>query len=206
MGWLDRIRSRGPGGKKADEPEDKASPAVARSSPGLAALFQSLDAEAEHSILDLGHASSRQLEILGRYGRWIRFAGLVPKPPQGEALRETLAAIPANDDPYDIVLGWDVLDRLGPEDRAALIQRLDELTGPGARLYVTVDASGSATLQPTRSTLLGQDRVEQEPVGPPEPAKPQLLPAQAEKLFLPFAVTHAFFLRVGQREYVAVKK
>jgi hypothetical protein len=172
----------------------------------LAALFGTMKAERAHSILDLGEASRRHLAVLSPYARQIRFAGLVPTPPAGDVLRVALERLPPNaDHPYDIVLAWDVLDRLGPPDRKALLDRVAELTAPKARLYASVDTSGAETVQPVRWTLVSVERISQAPVGAPERAKPVLLPAQAERMLDPFKVTHAFSLRVGAREYVAAR-
>jgi len=86
-----------------------------------------------------------------------------------------------------------------------VIARLAEITAPDARLYIVVDASGESMTQPQRYTLLDVDRITQRAVGRPEPAQRQLLPAQVERLLAPFEVVHAFTLRLGLREYVAVK-
>jgi hypothetical protein len=131
----------------------------------------------------------------------------VPLPPSGEALAAALAGLLRNvETPYDVVVAWDVLDRLAPADREALLGRIVEATAPGARLYASVDVSGAEVAQPVRSTLVSVDRVRQVTVGPPGSAKPQLLPAQAERLLSPFEVDQAFSLRVGVREYVATKR
>lgn len=208
MSWLDRLRTRPTEAtERGGEPEEEETPAFERASPGLAALFGVMKPERGHSILDLGDANRRHLDVLSPYARQIRFAGLVPTPPAGDALRVALERLPPNADyPYDVVLLWDVLDRLAPSDREALLERLAELTGAGARLYASVDTSGADTIQPVRWTLVSIDRISQEPVGSPERAKPVLLPAQAERMLEPFKVTHAFSLRVGAREYVAARE
>jgi hypothetical protein len=207
MGWLDRIRTRSEQALDPDEPEGDAPASVERTSPGLAALFAGMKADGRHSILDLGDANNQQLRILGPYARQIRFVGLVPLPPSGEALAAALAGLLRNvETPFDVVVAWDVLDRLAPADREALLGRIVEATAPGARLYASVDVSGAEVAQPVRSTLVSVDRVRQVTVGPPGSAKPQLLPAQAERLLSPFEVDQAFSLRVGVREYVATKR
>lgn len=157
-------------------------------------------------MLDLGPAVEGHLRVFSPFARQIRFAGLLPDPPQGPDWNAALEALPAHPShPYDVVLAWDLLDRLRPEERPALIRRLDELTGPGARLYAAVDASEGSTIHPLRFSLVGTERLLQQAVGPPEKAPPRLLPAQVERLLLPFEVIHAFTVRMGYREYVAVK-
>jgi hypothetical protein len=179
---------------------------VERASPGLAALFAALSQDGRHSVLDLGSATGRSLRLLGRFARQIRFMGLIPESSGGDSLVSALRALPPNPDrPYDVVLAWDVLDRIDPEDRSPVVARLVELTAPGARLYVVVHSDEALARRPVRLRLVDLDRVSQEPAGPPELAHPQLLPAQLERLLAPFEVVNAFMLRVGVREYVALK-
>lgn len=158
-------------------------------------------------MLDFGTATEAHLRLYSGYARQIRFAGLVPTPPHGEGFSRALDRMPPNRaEPYDMVLAWDILDRLIPEERPILIERLAQLTAPGARLYTVVRASGEATLRPTRFMLVDLDRVAQEVVGPPEAAGHELLPAEVERALAPFRVSHAFTLRAGWREYVAMKR
>jgi hypothetical protein len=180
---------------------------VERASPGIAALFGALTSDGSHSILDLGFAGARHLRLLGRFARRIRFAGLVPHPPGGEALRAALHALPPNPkQPYDVVLAWDILDRVDPADRPTVVECLARVTGPAARLYAVVDTTDASTTRPTRSSLVGLDRISMQPVGPPAPARPPILPAPLERLLAPFEVAQAFTLRTGHREYVTIKR
>lgn len=177
-----------------------------RAAPGIASFFSGLREDGNHAVLDLGPAAEAHLRIYGAFAHQIRFAELVPRTPRGAALTSALQALPPNPHhPYDLVLGWNILDRLGPEERLLLVERLDALTAPGARLYIVVDASGDRLVQPLHFKLLTTDRVAQRAVGPLEPTQGQLLPAQVERLLAPFEVLHAFTLRLGLREYVAVK-
>jgi hypothetical protein len=105
-----------------------------------------------------------------------------------------------------VVLAWNLLDRIWPEERRSLVERLAELTAPRARLYAVVDASGAPTSQLHRFTLLDVERLQEEAVGPAVRAHAPLLPAQVEKLLEPFDVVRAFTLRTGMREYMAVKR
>ena len=104
------------------------------------------------------------------------------------------------------MLAWNLLDHLAPEERPPLVDRLTQLTAPGARLYVVVDGSREPNTRPLRFTLLDADRVCQQAVGPPHPAQPQLLPAEVERLLAPFRVVRAFTLRLGLREYLAIRR
>jgi hypothetical protein len=207
VGWLERIQRLGPSESTDGATDESPPPPLERSSPGLAALFEPLSEDGLHSVLDLGHAGQRHLGLLSRYAQRIRFAGLIPKSADDEEWTAALRSVPPNvDHPYDVVLAWDLVDRLEPEERPQVMQRLAEVTAPGARLYTVVDTSGAATTRPLRFTLVDLGRVSQQAVGPPEPTKGQLLPAQVERVLAPFQVQHAFTLRTGLREYVAVKR
>jgi len=207
VSWLERMRSRPAADPESPKPDASGSAPVERASPGLSALFDRLKDDGRHSMLDLGVASNRHLKLFGRYARQIRFAGLVPWPPRGEALTKALETLPPNtEQPYDVVLAWDIFDRLEPDERSALVGRLAELTAPGARMYAVVDSSGAATTRPLELIAADVDRISQRAIGPSEPARPQLLPAHVERLLAPFEVVHAYSLRIGLREYVAQKE
>jgi hypothetical protein len=181
--------------------------ATERAAPGIAALFDGLSEDGSHAVLDLGPAVESHLRLFSGYARRIRFAGLLPMQRRDGEWKGALRSLtPHPQQPYDLVIAWDLLDRLSPEARPSLIRRLAEITGPEARLYMVADASEEPTAQPFRFALRDTDRVSQWPVGSPEPAPRRLLPAQVERLLMPFEVVHAFTLRSGLREYVAVKR
>jgi hypothetical protein len=205
VSWLDRTRGDRSAGDKEDDQDPDDAP-VARKSPGLARLFEGLHDDGRHSVLDLGPADGRQLRLLGRFGRQLRFAGLVPREKDDTEWLESVRRLPAHPrHPYDVVLLWDLLDRLPAEDRRPVMERLAKITAPDARLYTVVDASSAATVRPRLFRMVDLDRVTQVATGPPEPAGKPLLPAHVERALKPFQVIHAFTLRGGLREYVAKK-
>jgi hypothetical protein len=157
-------------------------------------------------VLDLGQASDSSLKLYSRFARKVRFADLLAAATEG-GWAKALNDLPAPDERlYDLVLAWDIMDRISPEERRRLMTRLTELCASGARLFLGVDASGSPMSQPLRYSLLDVDRLRCEPTGPARPAKPSLLPAQVEKVLEPFQVMRAFTLKGGLREYVAIRR
>ena len=177
-----------------------------RGTPGIAALFSGLSEDGSHSVLDLGCAAEANLGLYARYSRRIRIADLLTDPPHGAALAPALEVLEhPPDHPYDCVLAWDVFDRLAPDERPLLVERLVHLTAPRARLYLLVDASGKPTTRPLHFSLISLERVRQRPFGSSAPAQPQILPAEVKRMLKPFKVSQAFALRQGLREYVAVK-
>jgi hypothetical protein len=175
-------------------------------SPGLAALFGGLTEDGGHCVLDLGPGSGAHLGVLRAFATQVRFADILPDGTVGETWDEALRTLPPHPfRPYDVVLAWDVLDRLEAERRAALVIRLDALTGPRARLHAVAGAEGPHPRQAVRFVLLGRDRIREEDAGVmTRPIQP-LLPAQMTRVLEPFEVVSAFTLRNGSREYVAKK-
>jgi hypothetical protein len=177
--------------------------------PGVAALLEGASEGRSRAVLDLGTATDTSLRAYGRFARWIRFADLLgdanwPRPDGSTAdVFETMLVQP--DHPYDLVFAWDVLDRLFPEQRPRLLQRLAEITAPDARLHAIVRSSQETLTFPLRFTLLEVGRIRYEPAGTFALPGPRLLPAEVAKVLAPFRVAHAFTLKSGLREYVAVR-
>jgi hypothetical protein len=179
---------------------------VERASPGIAALLSGVAPDGSHAVLDLGQAAESSLRLYSKYARKVRFADLLAAATEG-GWPKALSDLPTQDDhPYNLVLAWDVLERISPEERRRLMARLTQVSSSDARMFVGVDASGSPMSQPLRYTLLDVDRLRCEPTGPARPARPPILPAEVEKVLAPFQVMRAFTLKGNLREYVAIRR
>lgn len=176
--------------------------------PGVAALLDGVSEDRSHSILDLGPAADPNLRLYSRFARWVRFADVLGEggwERSGGPAAGLLRSMPAQPDhPYDLVFVWDIVDRLFPEDRGHLVRRLAEITAPKARLHLVV-RSEDTTARPLRFTLLDVNRIRFEPLSSAPLPRPRLLPADVTKALAPFQVLHAFTLRSGMREYVAMR-
>lgn len=177
--------------------------------PGLAALLQGVSEDRSHAALDLGPATDASLRLYSRFARWIQFADLLGEAwPQargsGPELLKTVLPQPGR--LYDLVFAWDILDRLFPDDRPHLVEWLADSTAPDARLHAVVRASEHAIMTPVRFTLLDVDRIRYESTGTARLPPSRLLPADVAKALAPFQVVHAFTLKTGFREYVAVRR
>lgn len=191
------------------EGEPEASEAVETAAPGVAALFQGVNQDGSHSVLDLGPGSPASMKLYGTFARHIRFADL-PGYVTSHRGRGSIAGMmqgvpPQPDNPYDLIFAWDVLDQLYTEYHAPLVERLAEVSSPTARLHVVVRASEEDATRPLRFMLHQTDRMRYEPTGPDLPARKRLLPAYINQLLLPFRVLHGFTLKGGLREYVAAR-
>jgi len=189
------------------EPQETAPGPVERSTPGIAALLEGVAQDRSHAVLDLGPATESSLGVYSRFAQRIRFADLLAGAGSSGVCATALRAVPLQPErPYDLVFAWDLLDRLFPEERKRLMTRLAELSSADARLHLMTESSGKPTTQPLRFSLVDVDRMRYEPAGPARPARPELLPAEVERLLVPFEVVRAFTLKVGLREYVAVRR
>ncbi len=177
--------------------------------PGVAALLDGVREDRSHSVLDLSQAVDRNLRLYARFARWVRFADLLGEEGwarSGGSAAALAQALPEQPDhAYDLVLAWDVIDRLFPEDRLRLVRRLAEVSAPRARLHLVV-RSEEAVSRALRFTLLDTNRIRYEPLPTPAVPRPRLLPADVTKALAPFHVLHAYTLRSGMREYVATRE
>jgi len=195
-----------------DRPAAEALPARTEgAAPGVAALLDGVSEDRSHAVLDLGPASDLSLRVYSRFARWIRFADLLgeawwPQAQESAAGLLKTVVLPQPGRPYDLVFAWDILDRLFPADRPRLAEWLGDVTGPGTRLHAVVRAAEHATMLPLRFALLDVDRIRYEPTGPAPLQSSRLLPAEVAKVLAPLQVVHAFTLKTGLREYVAVRR
>jgi hypothetical protein len=207
VNWLRRTRSAPPPEAPAAEVEPEG---LEGPSPGVAALLEGVSEDRTHAVLDLGPASDRSLRVYSRYARWVRFADLL-----GEAWRPRAhgssaglltTPLPTPERPYDLVFVWDILDRLFPDDRPHLVEWLAGVTAPNARHHVLVRASYDTAMRPLRFSLLDTDRIQYEPTSTAMLPPSRLLPSDIARVLAPLQVAHAFTLRAGFREYVAVRR
>jgi len=214
MNWLARLvgaAEPAPTVEGATSPDEEAAARQVRPSLGVGAVFDGVAPDRGHAVLDLGRAAEASFEVYGRYARRIRFADLLPTDGAGSLSAATQASIDASipaqpDHPYDLILAWDVLDRVAREGREPLVRALADRSCEGARLHIVVDPSEAPKTMRYRFTAVDVDRVRYEPTGEVVRAAPPLLPAEVERLLDPFEVVRAFTSRSGLREYVAIRR
>jgi hypothetical protein len=190
-------------------PGEVAVAAAEAAAPGIAALLEDVAEDGSHAVLDLGSASLSSFRFYGRYARRIRFADVLGDrdwPRAHDSTDALLGTIPPQpDQPYDLVFAWDILDRLFVEDRPRLVERLAGVVAPHARLHVVVRGADEAADGALHYAIPAADRVRFEPLHAAPLPGPRILPADVMKLLDPFRVVHAFTLKSGRREYVAVR-
>ena len=204
MNWL--RKSEGVASSAAPAPDRSVSGRVERVMPGIAALLEGVSADRSHAVLDLGPAADSSLQVYSRFARWVRFADILSPSPT-DPWSTALDSIPEQPQrPYDLVYGWDILDRVEPDDRALVIAKLAELTASDARLHLIVNAGREGIRYPLRFALLDSDRICYQQAGGAVAVASPLLPAELERVVAPFRVSRAFTTQIGLREYVAARR
>lgn len=208
MDWLRRIGRSGPEPPAAPAPAEPVPEPVEGAAPGVATLLKGISEDRSRAVLDLGPAADQSLRVYGRFARWVRFADVLNDAgwPHSRSAGPLRTALPPPVRPYDIVFAWDLLDRLFAEDRPRMVEWLADVIAPDARLHMVMRASEDVAMRPLRFTLLDVDRIRYQPLGTSQLPPSRLMPADVARLLAPFHVTNAFTLRIGLREYVAVRR
>jgi hypothetical protein len=199
--WVRRIeRHPLPGGSA---PEGRGTGPAERHAPGLTAFFRAISEDRSHAVLDLGAGASSSLRVYSRFARWVRFADVLTAATSPSRWPEVLASLPPHSErPFDLVIAWDVLDRLPAEHRPDLVNRLAEITAPDARLFL-LSAAPDVPIGPLRFTLVDLDRMQYERTGEARPAHLPPMPAELQRVLSPFELLGGFSTQLGLREYVA---
>jgi hypothetical protein len=205
--WLRRI-----GSSPASEPHtplESLPEPLEGAAPGAATVLKGVSEDRSYSVIDLGPASDQSLRVYGRFARWIRFADVLGESwrrAPGSAAGLLAEAVPQTDRPYDLVFAWDLLDRLFPDNRRQLAEWMADVTAPDARLHILVRTSEDVPMQPMRFVLLDVDRIRYEPTSSAKLPPSRLLPADVGRVLAPLQIIHAYTLKTGFREYVAIRR
>jgi hypothetical protein len=147
-----------------------------------------------YSVLDLGPASRSTLDFFLGRGARVTVADF-----ERSSRRELFCSKPES--PFDLVLAWEVLNYLGPEDLGPFMDDLSPYVRPGATFHAFVSTGREMAATPSRyriedeATLVLDSATHRVPS--PRYAEPELL-----KRMPGLRVEHRFQLRNGMQEYV----
>ena len=181
--------------------------AVEGASPAIASLLDGLERDPpgdRKAVLDLGPPTESTLDTYSRFAHRVRFAELTGS---GPALKmgELDHRLPEPALPYDLVFAWDSLERVPPEARSELVERISEVTAPGARLHLVMADPETEEAPLLHFSLTGMGTMRCEAIGPTRDSTLRLMPGDLDEILGPFQVERRFTLKGGLREYVAVK-
>ena len=214
MGWLSRSREEADRAAPSDgvvESETATGPEI-HDSPALAEIGQRLAGAGPTRILDLGPALAGNLEHFSAYAGGVRIAHLLRRHESGLPAAMEPAdftallsqRIPWGEEPYGLVLIWDLLNYLDHEQAVTLSRHLAEVCRPGAMIYASTFTTETMPAEPSGYLLVEGARLAYHPpfAAPIEATNPT--PAQIERRLEPFRIHRSILLRHGVREYLAV--
>lgn len=182
-----------------------------QSSLALKSLLHSLEGSSRPSVLDLGVATSENLAFLCSLGARLSIAdlyrSLLPLREQLEAAEDPRTLfddlVPGDPSwPYDVVLAWDVLNYLKPEEIAWLATSVGRRSKPGAVMLAFIASSGEIPVRPATYHIVDGETLS---VGAPAPRK-RPAPRYPEPLLLRLmpgvSVESRFQLRNETVEYL----
>lgn len=183
-------------------------------SRALALVLSALERMRGPRVLDLGAANGRNVSFFSRYGARMAIADLrsvlrgdVSDP--RDLARALELDLGSEEDPFNLVLAWDLFDYLAQNDRDRLGARIAAVTSKGARLFFFVSYRAQIPDCPRSYFLMDESVVAHDNnasagngSGHPSPRlrEPQLL-----KSLPGFEVESTFLLQNGLQEYCLVK-
>ena len=179
-----------------------------RHSPGLAAALSALPDDRPARVLDLGAVNGANIEFHAKRGARLWVADLVRIVDSGEIRSDELAtALPgeAEDDLFDLVLAWDVLNYLERDQVERLSSQIAGLCRPGAALLAVVITAAEMSNSPLRFTIHATESICCRATSASRRPAPNWPPAAVERCLQGFEVKRSFVLRSGVQEYVATR-
>ena len=192
-------------------------PAVGLDEPhstlGLKELLRGLPSDRRHSVLDLGPASSGNVQFFSSHSCRLYIADLFHTmrqrggPPPEQAIpfgREIEATLPAGS--FDLILCWDLLNYLSRDQMQILGRHLASRSHPGSRLFALIAPHGEIPERPQRFEILSPDSVRYSSRSTAHRPAPGYREPELNRWMTPFAVESSFLLRHGIQEYILVHK
>jgi hypothetical protein len=157
-------------------------------------------------VLDLGPAIPENIDFLAAFASRIQIVDVM----RGaldvtQAISYLRALMPKYRGTFHLVLVWDCLNYVSPDQGAALIEAVSLLCRPDARCLSMVCASDTMPAAPGKYRIVDGSHVTYEMATTEVMGAPLLTPAAVENVLTGFSIEHAFVLRSGVREYVAIR-
>ena len=183
----------------------------ARTTLGLRELLRGLPRDRKHSVLDLGPASSGNVNFFSSYScrlyiadlfRTLRPGGGLP-PEQPVAFdRELGVVLPGGC--FDLILCWDLLNYLSSAQMEILGNHLAQRSRPGSRLFALIAPHGEIPDLPRRFEILSADAVRYAHRSEGRRPAPGHREPELNRWMSPFAVESSYLLRHGIQEYIHI--
>jgi len=181
-------------------------------SPVFASLIDQMSRKENLAILDLGPARASKLQLWSQFHckLFIEDAhDLVPEftgdqDSDKNALKNWLIQWTANaaKGSISVVLVWDLLNYLDPQQCKIFVDHLTPLLQPGAQIYLTVYSQKDMPTLPMRFDIISADRMEYATLTRDVRSSPRFNQTDLQKRLPNFSVTKSVLLRNGIQEYL----
>ena len=180
----------------------------------LKSLTEALDPARKHHLLDLGAATGSNVEFLGTFASRIEIEDLYSTlsssgffdrigEPTEEYCFEKLMPFPASAR-FDIILCWDLLDYLKPEEIQALIRYLNRFCRRGTYLFVLSSTVKDIPAKPIRFKIQDQETIIYEYQTTQTLPAPRYTARDFSHMLPGFHIQGSYQLKHGMQEYLFV--
>ena len=178
-------------------------------SPGFEVICRFLETEPAYTVLDLGPSSTESLEFLSELCDDLVVQDVFHSSVTGTGARSEIfrfdsaksVSLPKPAQKYDVILVWDLLHYLAPEERRPFIQRLAVRCAPNAMVLVMASSIVEIPPEPIHFKALRRDRLEY-CLGDERTGSPGMTTRVVEQLMIEFQPLRTFQLRNGLQEMV----
>ena len=190
----------------------RAGPSPSRqTSLALKSLLHSLDGSTRPSVLDLGAATGENLAFLSGLGARLSIADLYrsllpvrdqlgPASDPSSFFDDLLPGVPGA--PFDVILAWDVLNYMTPEEIAWLTTSVGRRSKPGAVMLAFVASSGEIPVRPATYNILDEETLAVSAAAPRRRPAPRYSEPMLLRLMPGMSVESRFQLRNETVEYL----
>jgi hypothetical protein len=193
----------------ASAPHGASEPA-AHHSLGFRALTKALGRAGGTSILDLGPALGQNIAFFGQFGCRVHVgdlyrsrleAGVYTDEEHPQRRYESLLPL-ANEEGFDVVIAWDLLDYLDAKEVDALMAHLRPALREGALLFAMVSYQKDIPASPIRFRIADHEHLVYETAGAARRPCPRHKLPDLERHLPGFKIDSSFLLRNGMQEYL----
>lgn len=165
-------------------------------------LVEGLPASGGARVLDLGAACQENLAFFAPLCRTYAIADLHLPLPMGKELWPPPLPRPGVAAPFDLILAWDLLNYLAPDELSKMAELLVALSRRGTRLFGLIYTSAEMPTRSGRFRVAGRSTLAYGERSSVRRAAPRYREPDLLRSLRGFAVERVFLLRHGVEEYV----
>ena len=183
--------------------------------PVFASLLEAMSRKANQVILDLGPARTANLELLSRFRckLFIEDAHELIEGFRGDAKADkavlehwlTQWTAGSGGEPIDVVLAWDILNYLKPEQFGCFIDHVTPLLNKGAYLYFLAYTQKDMPALPMQFKAAGPDRLDCKSLTAETRPSPRYSQTELKRRLPGYSVVKSVLLRNGLQEYLLIR-